>query len=273
MEIKDLINKINSLKNEVDSYRPMNSEQEQKLMQKIRIDWNYHSNHIEGNTLTYGETKALILWGITAQGKPLKDHIEIRGHNMVVDYIMDILNGREIELNESFVRQIHKEIIPEPYEMKAITNDGILVKRKITPGEYKKYPNHVITPTGEIFYFASPEETASKMFDLMSWYQDEIRKNNLHPLVFATKFHYKFVRIHPFDDGNGRVSRILMNIILMKFAFPPVIVQTELRDSYLNALQYADAEDFDKFVLFIGERLIESLELWIQAAKGEQINF
>jgi Fic family protein len=82
-------------------------------------------------------------------------------------------------------------------------------------------------------------------------------------------FLYQFVRIHPFDDGNGRMSRLLMNLILMQHGFPPVIIQTETRTSYFEALQYADHDDFDMFIIFIGEKLIESLDLWLRAAKGE----
>ena len=77
-----MINQVLLLKNELDAFRPLGREQEAIIMQKFRLDWNYHSNHLEGNSLTYGETKALILFGLTAQGKPLKDHFEITGHDV-----------------------------------------------------------------------------------------------------------------------------------------------------------------------------------------------
>ncbi|MGA2296645.1 MAG: Fic family protein [FCB group bacterium] len=271
-ELKNIIERIDQLKAEVDALRPMKPEQEQRLLQKVRLDWNYHSSKIEGNTLSYGETKALLLWGITAQGKPLRDHLEMKGHNEAVEYIMDILKGKEIPITEHFIREFHKIIIPEEYFLDAKTPDGLPAKRKITPGQYKTMPNHVETPTGEIFYFASPEETPAKMMDLMNWYKKECEEKKDHPLIIASMFHYQFLRIHPFDDGNGRMSRLLMNLILMQFGYPPAIVQTERREDYINSLQYADADDFDKFIIFIGERLIESLELWLKAAKGEAID-
>ncbi len=262
---------IDALRNEIDSLRPLKPEQENRLLQKIRMDWNYHSNHIEGNTLTYGETKALLLWGITADGKPLRDHLEIKGHNEAVKYIMEILNGQVLDLTEHFIRELHKIIIPEEYFLDAKTSEGLPTKRKITPGDYKRTPNHVLTSTGEIFYFASPEETPAKMKDLMDWYKKESNEQNEHPLIITSMFHYQFVRIHPFDDGNGRMSRLLMNLILMKFGYPPVIIPTERRDDYINSLQYADSEDINKFIEFIGENLTESLKLWLKAAKGEPI--
>jgi Fic family protein len=79
------------LKSNLDNLRPINKEQEDRIMQKFRLDWNYHSNHLEGNTLTYGETKALVLFGITAQGKPLKDHFEITGHNEAINWVIDVV--------------------------------------------------------------------------------------------------------------------------------------------------------------------------------------
>lgn len=270
-DLKNIIEKIDSLKSQIDNLRPLKPEQEQRLLQKIRFDWNYHSSKIEGNSLTYGETRDLLLWGTTAQGKPLRDHLEIKGHNEMVEYIMDVLKGKDIHLTEHFIREIHKTIIPEEYYVDAKTTEGIFTKRKIIPGKYKTTPNHVETPTGEMFYFASPEETPAKMKDLMDWYNKEVKEKITHPLIIASMFHYNFVRIHPFDDGNGRMSRLLMNLILMKFGYPPVIIHTERRDDYLNSLQYADSEDFDKFIIFIGERLIESLKIWLKAAKGEPI--
>jgi Fic family protein len=268
---QNIFEKIDALMKEVNFLRPLKPEQEDRLFQKIRLDWNYHSNNIEGNILTYGETKALLLWGITADGKPLRDHLEIKGHNDAVVYIMEILKGQDIDLTEHFIRELHKIIIPEVYYLDAKTPERLPTKRKITPGEYKRTPNHVLTSTGEMFYFASPEETPAKMKDLMDWYKKECHEKKNHPLIIASMFHYQFVRIHPFDDGNGRMSRLLMNLILMKFGYPPVIIPTGRREDYINSLQYADSEDINKFIEFIGENLTKSLELWLKAAKGEPI--
>src|SRR6476620_9543803 len=99
------VSKAERLKNELDSLRPLNGEQEGRIMQKFRLDWNYHSNHLEGNSLTYGETKALILHGITAQGKPLKDHFEITGHDEAIKWIDDVIK-EERPLTEHFIREL-----------------------------------------------------------------------------------------------------------------------------------------------------------------------
>jgi len=258
------------LYDELDSLRPFSKDDEQRIMQKFRLDWNYHSNHLEGNQLTYGETKALLLFNITAQGKPLKDHLEMTGHNEAINWIIEVLK-EERPLSESFIRQIHKLLLKEPYEVKAITPEGKETTRTVQVGQYKSVPNHVKTKTGEIFRFATPEETPAMMNDLLTWYEKEKSTKDKNAIILASEFHYKFIRIHPFDDGNGRLARILMNFILMSNGYPPVVIKSEDKENYFNVLQLADAGQLTPFVEYITTNLIHSLELMIRGAKGEDI--
>lgn len=258
------------LKNELDSLRPLKKEDELRIMQKFRLDWNYHSNNLEGNTLTYGETKALILFGITAQGKPLKDHFEITGHDEAIKWIEEIVK-QERPLTENFIRELHKLILKEPYEVDAITPNGEPTKKRIKVGVYKTFPNHVKTKTGEIFRFATPEETPALMNDLINWYRAKVQTKEVNPILLATEFHYKYIRIHPFDDGNGRTARILMNFILMRFGYPPAIIRTEDKENYFAALRQADAGIIEPFIQYISGNLNRSLEIMIKGAKGESI--
>jgi Fic family protein len=258
------------LKAELDRLRPLDSEAEARIMQKFRLDWNYHSNNLEGNSLTYGETKALILFGITAQGKPLKDHFEITGHNEAINWILEIVKGETV-LTESFIRQLHTLLLKESSYKEAQTADGKPTRRKIEVGKYKTQPNHVITVTGETFYFATPEETPAKMHDLIEWFRKEKENANVNPIILAALFHYRFIRIHPFDDGNGRVARILMNFILMQFGYPPVIIKTEDKENYYAVLRLADADELEPFIEYISQNLVRSLEIMIRGAKGESI--
>ena len=257
------------LKNELDNLRPIDKEKEAIIMQKFRLDWNYHSNHLEGNSLTYGETKALILFGITAQGKPLKDTLEITGHNEAINWVIDLVKG-ERPLTENFIRELHSLLLQDSYK-ESKNAEGVLVPRKISAGKYKTTTNHVETVTGEIFYFATPEETPAKMFDLLNWYNEKSKEENANPILVAAEFHYRFIRIHPFDDGNGRTARILMNFILMQFGFPPVIIKTQDKANYFAALQMADAGNIEVFVNYIAQNLVRSLEIMIAGAKGENI--
>ena len=266
-----LYSQIKALKNELDLLRPLSKEQEGMIMQKFRLDWNYHSNHLEGNSLTYGETKALILFGLTAQGKPLKDHFEMTGHDEAVKWIEDIVK-QERPLTENFIRELHTLLLKETSEKKAKTPEGIITTRRITVGQYKNVPNHVETQTGEIFYFATPEETPAKMGDLMAWYQEKQAQDDVEPILLAAEFHYNFIRIHPFDDGNGRTARLIMNFILMRFGYPPVIIKTDDKENYFNVLQLADAGNLEPFVEYIAKNLVHSLKIMMKGAKGESID-
>ncbi|MEO1627133.1 MAG: Fic family protein, partial [Bacteroidota bacterium] len=170
------------LKKELDQERPLSAETEARIMQKFRLEWNYHSNHIEGNSLTYGETKALILFGITAQGKPLKDHFEITGHDEAIKWILEVIK-QDRPLTETFIRELHTLILKEPYQSKAITPDGQPTTKRINVGRYKETPNHVKTVTGEIFRFATPEETPAKMKDLLEWYAKQQDSADFNPIA------------------------------------------------------------------------------------------
>lgn len=270
MALRTILQRIEDLKSKLDGFRPLDREQEDRILQKLRLDWNYHSSNIEGNTLTYGETKALLLFGITAQGKPLRHHFEITGHNEAVKWIMDVVAKKE-PLTENLIRQLHTILLKESYQVDAITPNGKPTTRWIKVGQYKSVPNHVKTVTGEIFRFASVEETPSKMYDLINWFRVEVEKREVNPLVLAAEFHYRFIRIHPFDDGNGRIARLLMNFTLLMKGLPPVIVKTEDKNNYFAALRQADAGVLNGFVEYIGHNLIHSLELMVKAAKGERI--
>ena len=132
------------LKKQLDQLRPIDSSKEARIMQKFRLDWNYHSNHLEGNSLTYGETKALVLFVITAQGKPLKDHIEVTTHNEAVNWVLDVVKG-DYPLTEKFIRELHTSLLKESYEIDAITPGGKPSTKRIQVAMYKISPNHVLT--------------------------------------------------------------------------------------------------------------------------------
>ena len=264
----EILDRVEQLKTELDALRPIDPDAEGRIMQKFRLDWNYHSNNLEGNSLTYGETKALILFGITAQGKPLKDHFEITGHNEAINWVLNLVKG-ETELTEVFIRELHTLVLKEASYKEALTPDGNPTRRKIEVGKYKTQPNHVITVTGETFYFASSEETAAKMQELVKWFRTEKTKTDLNPIVLSTLFHYRFIQIHPFDGGNGRVARILMNFILMQFGYLPVIIDTEDKENYYRVLTLADADQLDPFVEYIAANLVESFVKFISYLRGQ----
>ncbi|AYL96309.1 Fic family protein [Mucilaginibacter celer] len=266
-----ILAEIDDLKKQVDNMRPLPLDVEGRVMQKLRLDWNYNSNAIEGNKLSYGETVAFLMEGITAKGKPLKDHLDIRGHNEAINFLLGMVK-EDRPLSESDIRGLHEMILVEPYDVPAQTADGMPTKKRIIPGVYKTTANHVQTATGETHYYATPEETPAKMRELMEWYYEVDSNADVHPVVVAALFHHKFVEIHPFDDGNGRLSRILMNLVLLKKGYPPVVVKMDDRRNYYSLLSRADVGESWPFVEYVAERLLWSLELFFKGAKGEDID-
>jgi Fic family protein len=270
MRLNELLARIDALRDEIDALRPFDPDQAARVRQKLNLEWSFHSNAIEGNTLTLGETRAFLLYGITAHGKPFRDYLDIKGHHEAIGYLEELVRGGEV-LTEALLRELHRVLLVEAYDVDAVTPDGRPTRRRIALGQYKTAPNHVRTTTGEIHFYASPQETPAMMGDLMAWYRKENEAGELHPLVLAATFHYRFVAIHPFDDGNGRMARLLANLILMQHHFVPAIVPIEARGDYLLALEKADAGDLGDFVALLGQALIEALALTLRAARGEPL--
>lgn len=261
----EILEKVQQLKSELDALRPPEPETQARIWQKFRLDWNYHSNKLEGNTYSFGETKMLLLKGLTAGGKPVRDHEEISGHDAAINFILDSIKNDE-PLSEAFIRHLHKLILVRPFWANAKTSDGNPTKRLNKVGEYKTDPNHVETRTGEIFYFAEPIETPAKMQELVDWFRSKSGTPEANPILLAAEFHYRFVRIHPFDDGNGRLARLLMNFILMKHGFPPVIIKNEDKENYIAVLEQADFNILEPLISYVAANLIVSLNAIIAAA-------
>ena len=267
----DFIKKLKNKKEVIDKNRPLSKDVENRIFQKLKLDWNFNSNAIEGNTFTYGETVALLMEGITAKGKSLKDALDIKGHNDAIQFMLDMVKG-DRNLNESDIRSLHKIILGTQYENPSITASGKIVGKKVNVGAYKTMPNHVLTATGETHYYATPEETPAKMTELISWYNENAISKDVNPVVLASIFHHKFVAIHPFDDGNGRMTRILTNFILMKFGYPVSVIKNENKKNYYATLSQADNGKILPFIELMAETINHSLDIYIKGINGEDIN-
>jgi Fic family protein len=264
--------RLTLLKNEWNTLQPLKSEQETKLWRKLRLEWNYHSNHIEGNTLTYGETELLLLHDRTTGNHTHREYLEMKAHDVGIEHVRVLAADTTRLLTESDVRDLNRIILKESFWKPAETADGQPTRKEIIPGQYKTSPNNVRTATGEIFFFASVEDTAPKMQALMQWMFQELTIPVLHPVAFAAKLHHDFVLIHPFDDGNGRVARLLVNYVLLRNGYLPIIVRTEDKVNYLTALQLADAGDLIPLTEYLLNLAEWSLNIGIKAGKGESID-
>jgi Fic family protein len=259
---------IDNLKSELDALPVLSPEVKDKLERKFRLEFHFNSNHIEGNTLTYGETELLIIFDETRGNHTLREYEEMRASDVAYAMIMEAAENKT-PISEAFIKNLNKILLVRPYWKEAITPDKQQTQRKITVGDYKKQPNSVLLSTGEMFNYATPQDTPIQMGELLSWLQENINDQKLHPVELAALLHYKFVLIHPFDDGNGRISRLLMNYVFHYFGYPPVLIKTDDKTAYLNSLHDADIGNIDSFIIYIGKQLIWSLNLSIQAASGE----
>lgn len=267
------------------SFQPMEPEAQKKLQDKFRLEFNYNSNHIEGNTLTYGQTKLLLMFDETSGSASLKDYEEMKAHNVGLEIMKQVASDRERPLTESFIRELNRIILVQNYWKNARTAEGQDTRMEVKVGEYKSRPNSVVTTTGEIFHYATPEETPAFMTDLVKWYNEEAEKGELSPIEMASLLHYRYIRIHPFEDGNGRIARLLVNFVLHRYGYPMIVISSDDKFNYLRILHQCDVEvgfipsdgasaslvKIEPFVGYILQETERALKICIKAAKGENI--
>jgi Fic family protein len=267
MSLKDLIKRIDELQAQIQAHGKLDNETLKRINYKFRLDWNYNSNVMEGNSLTKRETRTIMIGNITIEGKPFKDVLEMRGHNDIISTILKIGKG-ELNLSEARIKEIHKGIMSE---------DDPEKKKNI--GIWKPYNNYLYNYKNERVDFIPYEEVKDKMHELVNWVSSQYEKikakdkKALHPVVLAFEFHLRYITIHPFYDGNGRTARIFMNLILIAFGYPPVIIKLEEKQPYYQYLgdiqAYGGSPNI--FYEFMCELLIRSQELVLKAIKGEDI--
>lgn len=242
---------ITKLKNELDRLRPLPPEVIKNLSEVYRVEWTYNSNAIEGNTLSLNETKIVLEQGLTIGGKRLQEHLEVINHSEAIDFVEDYVSDDNKPINENVLKQIHYLILKN-IDTK---NAGNYRQVNVRISGSKHTPPHFLQVKNEM----------EKLFD---WYEE--KKDQLHPVELATLFHFKFVYIHPFSDGNGRTARLLMNLILMKNGYPPAIVkaESEQRINYYESLEKASIEQNVKpFIQLISECVADSLKGYLNAIR------
>ena len=205
--------------------QPLSEKDRERLSRRFTVDFNYNSNHIEGNTLTYGQTEILLLFGKVIGEADVRDVQEMTASNVGLKMMTEEAAVKEMPLTQNFIRTLHQTLLREDYA-----------------GQYKTRPNSVITRYGDRFEYASPEETPGLMADLVDWYNAAEQEGKLSPVELAALFHYRYIRIHPFEDGNGRIARLMVNFILTRHDYPMIVVRSRKKSEYLEALHQADIE-------------------------------
>ncbi len=224
---------IDSLKNKLDQSRPLSDFTSRNIESDLFLRWIYHSNAISGNRLTLFETK-VVLEGIAVGGKKLKDHFEVINHRNAIYYVENIIRKEE-PFSEWQIRNIHQ-----------------LILKNIDDENAGRYRQQNVLISGATT--TPPDYTLlnDKMAQLIDWYNLEAYK--LHPIERAAKVHADFVGIHPFIDGNGRTSRLLMNLELLKAGYPPCVITVENRLAYYEALdQWMASGKTEAFIRLVSE--------------------
>lgn len=231
----------------LDSKRPFPEHTAKSIREQLILEWTYNSNAIEGNTLTLIETK-VVLEGITVGGKTLREHLEVINHRDAILYVEDIVTNNE-PLTEWQINNIHR-----------------LVLKGINDSYAGTYRDQQVIIAGAKHIPPEPFLIKDEMEELIRWYDNAAR--SLHPVERAALLHIIFVDIHPFIDGNGRTSRLLLNLELMKNGYPPIVIRNENRIKYYTALDKAHVtKGYEDFIELVTEELNKTLDLYLNLIK------
>ncbi|MFB3388502.1 Fic family protein [Flavobacterium sp. LAR06] len=241
--LEKILKEIDILKDKLDTYRKFDSY---KIKQALELEYTFESNRIEGNTMTLRETDMVINEGLTISGKSMREHLEAINHQEAIGFIKDLMQKNNA-LNERDLLSIHN-----------------LILRGIIPEDAGRYRKVQVMIQGSSHMPSQPLMVAQEMEEYFIWY--EINKNKLHPIILAAEMHERLVTIHPFIDGNGRTSRLVMNLILMQKGY----LIANIKGDYENKMQYYQSlekaqtkKDKEDFLLFIAQIEKESLERYI----------
>ena len=242
---KNVLNRLKQKKSKLDSFRPFSKSILNRLREQFIIEWTYNSNGIEGNTLTLRETALVLREGITVRGKTLKEHTEATNHKKAIEFVEKFVVNKK-GLTEKILLNLHGIVLSDIDDEYA----GI-------------YRNQNVRILGARVIPPNPLKIQRLMNEFFSWLNKNTDK--LHIIEQVALAHYKLVEIHPFIDGNGRTSRLIMNLLLMQKGYPPAIILKHDRKKYYRTLNEANLNRLEPFVLFVAQSVERSLGLYLEA--------
>ncbi|TVQ47867.1 MAG: Fic family protein [Saprospirales bacterium] len=245
---KNLLDRLISKKAIIDNHRPFSNTVLQRLREDWLLEWTYNSNAIEGNSLSIGETKMVLLHGLAIGGKSIREHFEAINH------------GSAIELLEDMVAQDALFAVSDLLDLHS------LILRNIDLDYAGRFRTGRVRVLGANFVPPPPYKISFLMDELFDQLHQDF--NELEAPVLAAWFHHRLVHIHPFFDGNGRTARLAMNLILMKKGFPPAIILKNDRIKYFNALNLANKGNYDKLFLLVFQATERSLNMYLNSLPG-----
>ena len=230
-------------KKRLDEYRPLSPFTVQRLHNDLRLLLTYHSNAIEGNTLTLAETQMVLEYGVTVDGHPLREYVEAVNHAEAFDMLNTLI---EKPITSEVVRALH-----------ALVMDKIDERA----GELRTIQVYI---RGANFTPPSARDVPLYLEQWISWLRsdDALR---YEPVTRAAIAHHDFETLHPFTDGNGRVGRLLLDLMLLQDGYPPALVLRETRSRYIQALQAAHMGNSVPLIDLIGLAVERSLDLYLEA--------
>ena len=241
--LQSILNEIDILKSKLDTFREFDNY---RIAQALELEYTFESNRIEGNTLTLRETDLVINEGLTISGKSMREHLEAINHQEAIAYIKHLIE-KSTTLNEREVLSIHN-----------------LILRGIMPEDAGKYRRVQVMIKGSSHLPPQPFLVPKEIEDFFIWY--ETNKNGLHPIILAAELHERLITIHPFIDGNGRTSRLVMNLILLQNGYVIANIKGDYdnRMQYYNALETAQTKNNkEDFYLYIAQVEKEDLERYL----------
>ncbi len=243
---QDLINRIDEKWHKLKNHRPLSPTIINKLRERFMLEMTYNSNAIEGNSLTYKETYLVINEGITIKGKSLKNHLEAKSHQEALEFIYDLIDfNSHFTLSQNLIRQIQSLVIA-PID-------------KTIAGKYR---SGSVAIAGSNIKLPLATEIPYLMSKTISWFSKN--QMDVHPIELASILHHKLVAIHPFDDGNGRTARLVMNILLLQAGYPLVTILKNDRKKYYETLSKADKNNLLPFIEFIAQAVERSLNIYLE---------
>ena len=241
--LQKILDEIDVLKTKLDSFRKFDSF---RIAQALELEYTFESNRIEGNTMTLRETDLVINEGLTISGKSMREHLEVINHHEAIAYIKDLMQ-KNMPINERELLTVHN-----------------LILRGIHPEDAGHYRKVQVMIQGSSHKPPQPFLVTKEMEDYFIWY--ETNKLSLHPIVLAAEMHERLVTIHPFIDGNGRTSRLVMNLILLQHGYIIANIKGDYdsRMHYYRTLETAQTKNNkEDFLLFIAQIEKESLERYL----------
>ena len=279
------MDKVTQIMERWNALQPLSERDRELLSRRFTIDFNYNSNHIEGNTLTYGQTEILLLFGKIIGEAEVKDVQEMTASNVGLKMMREEAQLNDVPLTQNFIRTLHKTLLREDYTVYRNLPGGQTTSYTIHAGIYKTRPNSVITRYGDRFEYASPEETPALMTDLIDWYNEAEQSGKFSPIELAAIFHYRYIRIHPFEDGNGRIARLMVNYILSRHGYPMIVVRSRKKNEYLEALHktdltvgptpshgaHASKREIQQFLTYFTNLFVEEVNVRFLTERGEHV--